>query len=477
MGWISLVAISFLLNFYLMKLNTLRLAENKAKSFFSEIVTTRLWNSIHGGVYVLVTEDTQPNPYLNISDRDLETIDGKKLTKINPAYMTRQIAELADKYNDIKYHITSLNPIRPANKADGWESQTLQKFEEYPEGIFDKVNYDNITYYRYMAPLITEESCLICHAEQGYKVGEVRGGISVSFNSDVYHEAEVKQIRALSLIHIVVLFLGILSIKYYNRMSSRYLLELRIKNQKLEQEKLKQVKLNSELTISNKTKDKLFSIIGHDLKSPVNSIIGFTNLLHEKIKKNDFEKASFFIDHILNGGMQTNQLIENLSYWANAQKNAINFNPVNISLKEIFTEHVNTFHPIVSLKEITFKNELKQTLQISADLNMLGIILRNLISNAIKFTSKGGTIILNAVATESDIEISVKDDGVGISDEIKGKLFDESKNISQIGTASEVGTGLGLILCKEFVERHSGKIWANSELNMGTEFIFTLPKK
>ncbi|MFC2152067.1 ATP-binding protein [Bacteroidota bacterium] len=477
MGWISIILFSFFLNFYLMKLNTSRLAKNKAESFFSEIVTTRLWNSIHGGVYVPITEQTQPNPYLDVPERDIETIQGKKLTMINPAYMTRQIAELAEKNNDIKYHITSLNPIRPANNADDWETKALKLFEKNPEGIIEKADYDSAAFYRYMAPLVTEESCISCHAGQGYKVGEIRGGISVSFRSDVYHLIEVKQTIALSVIHFVVLFLGIFALKYYYSMSNKYLTELQIKNLRLEEDKVKQAKLNKELFQLNSTKDKLFSIIGHDLRSPINSIIGFSGLLKEKIDQNDFDKIAYLNNHIWNGGIQTSQLIDNISFWANTQKEKIKFNPAQISLKNIFTDLLKTYDSIASLKNITLENNLKSDILIWADIDLLRIILRNLINNAIKFTKKDGSVIIDATELESETRISVKDNGIGISEDSIQLLFSSAKDKSTLGTENEFGTGLGLMLCKEFVERHGGKIWVKSEINKATEFIFSMPHK
>ena len=155
------------------------LAFQTARAFFDQIVLSRAWNAGHDGVYVPVTENTQPNPYLDDSLRDLETNKGIKLTKINPAFMTRQIAEIAAKEKVVQFHITSLKPIRPGNKPSDWERIWLESFEK---GIMEQggfVRGGSNTNFRYMAPLITESSCLKCHAKQGYKVGDIRGGISV----------------------------------------------------------------------------------------------------------------------------------------------------------------------------------------------------------------------------------------------------------------------------------------------------------
>jgi len=155
------------------------LAFNTARTLFQEIVLTREWNASHGGVYVPVTDETQPNSYLDDPSRDIETVEGIKLTKINPAFMTRQIAEIAAREDGIQFHITSLNLLRPANKPSDWERGWLELFDRGYGEQGEFVWEGNSTSFRYMAPLITEKSCLKCHAKQGYKVGDVRGGISV----------------------------------------------------------------------------------------------------------------------------------------------------------------------------------------------------------------------------------------------------------------------------------------------------------
>ncbi len=170
---------------YWTEINTERvellLAQGSAKAFFQQIVISRLWNAAHGGVYVPITAKTQPNKYLLAKDRDLTTTNGLKLTKVTPAHMTRQLAELAKKRHCcIQFHITSLKPIRPENKATNWEKAWLKSFEHgiKERGEFFKVG--DITWFRYMAPLLTEAECLKCHVNQGYKIGDIHGGISIS---------------------------------------------------------------------------------------------------------------------------------------------------------------------------------------------------------------------------------------------------------------------------------------------------------
>jgi len=180
MFWLAIVGVSFWWNLADEQLEYEEIALETARAFFQQIVITRSWNSSHGGVYVPVTATTVPNPYLEDPQRDVVTTEGRRLTKINPAYMTRQIAELSSNYNGIQFHITSLNPIRPENKPADWEREWLQSFEQGAEeqGAFAPNLSQPV--FRYMAPLRVEESCLQCHAKQGYMTGQVRGAISVT---------------------------------------------------------------------------------------------------------------------------------------------------------------------------------------------------------------------------------------------------------------------------------------------------------
>lgn len=179
---------------------------NIGRSFFQEIETTRLWNAKHGGVYVPISEETKPNPYLDVPNRDVITTTGINLTKINPAYMTRQISEIAQQENNIHYHITSLKPIRPANKPDEWEAAALYGFESGEKELF-QFNPDTMAY-RYMAPLTTKEACLGCHAKQGYKLGDIRGGISVTIPAKTFIATTQRSKNNLILIHGIALVLG-----------------------------------------------------------------------------------------------------------------------------------------------------------------------------------------------------------------------------------------------------------------------------
>lgn len=189
---------------------TENLAIYQARAFFQGIVTTRYWNAAHGGVYVPITEKTQPNPYLDDPGRDVMTTNGLALTKINPAYMTRQIGELTSKRNFVRFHITSTNPIRPANAPDPWERGALETFSSRSAEYFEFTDAeDGTSAFRYMAPLMAEKPCLKCHAKQGYKEGDLRGGISVTIKADPFVTNERNQIAYLATAYVAIWFFGL----------------------------------------------------------------------------------------------------------------------------------------------------------------------------------------------------------------------------------------------------------------------------
>ncbi|MFO7599929.1 MAG: diguanylate cyclase [Candidatus Desulfacyla sp.] len=178
--WIGLVSASFAWNYFNAKAEQKNMAFQTARSFFKQILVDREWNALHGGVYVPVTKDTQPNPYLDVHLRELKTDENMHLTRINPAFMTRQIADIAARQEGIQFHITSLKPIRPENRPTAVEKNALQEFEKGEKEFGEILTNSQEDAFFYMAPLKTTASCLKCHAERGYQVGDIRGGISVT---------------------------------------------------------------------------------------------------------------------------------------------------------------------------------------------------------------------------------------------------------------------------------------------------------
>ncbi len=242
-------------------------------------------------------------------------------------------------------------------------------------------------------------------------------------------------------------------------------------------ERLKAEKSEIKLRQLNADKDRFISILGHDLKNPFNSILGFSDVLSTEIDSLNSDEIKEIAGHINKSARTTNNLLEAILMWARTQQGKIPFNPQNLRFEDICMNIVEILNPNAKEKNITINYSLADHLNVFADIDMLKTVLRNLVSNAIKFTSNGGAINIKAEENSDNITISVSDNGIGIAHDALNKLFDISEVLTTKGTAGETGSGLGLMLCKDFVEKHNGKIWVESEVGIGSTFMFTLPIK
>jgi signal transduction histidine kinase len=225
------------------------------------------------------------------------------------------------------------------------------------------------------------------------------------------------------------------------------------------------------------TKDKFFSIIAHDLLNPFNVLLGFTEDLTINSTEYSTEEVRKAIHAIYDTSQKTYSLLKNLLEWARSQNGKIDFIPENVNLRGIVLDSITSVENQANQKKISIQSCISDKTLVFADRNLLTTILRNLLSNAVKFTPLKGKIFVNELELTDFIEISVTDTGIGISPENIQKLFKIENKQSTPGTANEKGTGLGLLLCKEFAERQSGKIWVESQINKGSTFKFTIPKQ
>ena len=239
------------------------------------------------------------------------------------------------------------------------------------------------------------------------------------------------------------------------------------------EEKLKQV--NQELKELNATKDKFFSIVAHDLKNPFTALIGSTELLFENIHQMDTEKIKK-LSQVLNDSAKSGYaILQNLLDWSRSQTGLMKINIEKINLKNLIEENITNHLLISTNKEINLRSDIKDDIFVFTDRNMINIILRNLLGNAVKFTPRFGKVNVSTIFDGNAVSILVKDTGIGISNDNINKLFQIDTDYKRPGTDNEQGTGLGLKLSKEFVEKLGGKIWVESELGKGCDFKFTLP--
>jgi len=261
--------------------------------------------------------------------------------------------------------------------------------------------------------------------------------------------------------------------------------ELIIANKELVFQYEEKVKRADELIIANKglkqllqlnaDKDLFISILAHDLRSPFNTLLGLSELLTEDIRKLDIDEIEDIANNINKSAQNSFKLLENILMWARAQSGKIPFNPQILNFRDICLDIFEILNSNVNAKNITINYSAPDEINVYADIDMLKAVLRNLVSNAIKFTNNGGAININAEENSGNVTISVSDNGIGIKPNDLTKLFDISQVHTTTGTLEETGTGLELLICKEFVEKLQGKIWVESKVGKGSDFKFTLP--
>ena len=252
---------------------------------------------------------------------------------------------------------------------------------------------------------------------------------------------------------------------------------IRRQQQQLQAQTVALEDMNARLEALNASKDKFFSIIAHDLKSPFAGLLVIAHLIKENIERWDKDKIIHFADQLQESIDTLYAFIENLLTWSRFQQGLMEYHPKFVNIQYIVARNVALLIYNAQQKQITLKNSVQQPIPIAIDENMIDTVIRNLLSNAIKFTKPGGTIEISATDDESSFELTVSDTGIGIPEESLPGLFQIDAKTRQVGTAGEQGTGLGLILCKEFIDQHGGNIWVESEVGRGSTFRFILPVK
>jgi signal transduction histidine kinase len=464
---------------------SLRVATEGARNMFRMIVLTRSWVAGHGGVYVPVTPKNQPNPYLNHPRRDLVTTDGTRLTMINPAFMTRQLAELANINEGAIFHITSLKPIRPMNAADPWESEALKLFEQGEKEHISVVPAGGMVQLRYMAPLVVKPPCMTCHAQQGYKVGDIRGGISVSLPyapiEDSLAPLRRHAYQSHAIIFTLVALLGWLLLETLRRRWR----ELRqnmvaLKDSRASLENLNQSleKARDAAETASRSKSAFITTMSHELHTPMNGVLGMAELL----RNTDLDaKQRDYLDTLLNSGRGLMRILNAVTDYArldSEQADAARVAP--FSIDRVLNEVRDRLEAQATTKGIAFLVEpcAPPVGPLLGDADRIQGILLHLAGNAIKFTD-AGSVTLAADATHVDaermrIQFSVRDTGIGISQEVLPKLFQPFEIADATTTRRHGGIGLGLAICKRLADSLGGRLSVASTQNSGSVFTLDL---
>ncbi|GAL82977.1 two-component system sensor histidine kinase [Sporocytophaga myxococcoides] len=273
---------------------------------------------------------------------------------------------------------------------------------------------------------------------------------------------QIKATSTLKLINIAIIFSGISAL-----VTALMIVYIFYREYKLQQ------RLKNELATLNESKNRFFSIVSHDLRGPINSALVLSTFLKDQNRTNDDESETIFFLH--KSLVKIQNLLEILLKWAKLQMNELVYRPETFSIIDVVCATSEYLSPLFSMKKIAIDIKIESKIKVYADKNMVETILRNLISNAIKYSSQNDTVTIDAFKENGFVTIFVKDNGIGISTDLLPKLFSIDHKYSTKGTSGEEGTGLGLKLCKEFVEKNGGKIWVEKNETKGTTFLFTLP--
>ncbi|MCX6151365.1 MAG: tetratricopeptide repeat-containing sensor histidine kinase [Ignavibacteriales bacterium] len=352
----------------------------------------------------------------------------------------------------------------------------ISSYQKISEAFEKKGDYKNALQYQklfkaYSDSMVTEKNGgVIAEVQVKYETDKKEKELNI-----LQKDSIIDKNWRIFLIIVIVLITSLAGVTFSAYFSKRKSLNvLKEKNKEINSQKEQLQLLNRELTNLNSDKDKLFGIIAHDLRSPFTSLIGLSQFLsedYESLTSDEIKNYSFGIN---DSAKKVFELLENLLNWSRLNLGGIEFNPEIIEVNKIVEDVIGLFKSNAINKNLNLINEIKFEQKVFADKEMVHLIFRNLISNAIKYSCNDGKIIISSISKNKHKEFSVKDFGVGIGPEEMGKVF-TSRLESSNGTAKEKGTGLGLLLCKEMVEKCSGEIWVKSDLESGSTFTFTLP--
>ncbi|MEO5335931.1 MAG: DUF3365 domain-containing protein [Magnetospirillum sp. WYHS-4] len=466
LAWALVVGVSLLHDFGILRRQAMETAGNRSRMLFDMIETTRLWNARHGGVYAVATDETPPNPYLDVPDRDFEAL-GRRFTLLNPAYMTRQIAELVQKRQDVTFHITSLNPIRPANQADSWETQALRRFDAGEREVLEYLS-EQPPVFRYMAALPVREPCLKCHAKQGYKVGDVRGGISVTIPAASILKPMEAQRQQTMVLHLAMFLLASLGTALFVWRQRRHWLALSAA--KAEQEAIVAAR-TAELRRSNQELEHFAYVASHDLREPLRMISSYAALLEKRLGGQLDADGKEFMGYLMDGATRLQAMINDLLEYSRVDRAQVTFVPV--ALEEALEEALVNL--TVAIKEAGARVVHDPLPEVIGYGPLLVRLLQNLIGNAVKYRAldRPPVVRIEAVRDGRFWRVAIRDNGIGIPADAYDRIFQIFQRLH--ARSAYPGTGIGLAVCRRIVDRHGGRIWVESREGEGSTFFLTLP--
>ncbi len=483
----ALLGLSLYLRVASIEKHAYQLASESARNIFRMVVLIRQWSAEHGGSYVFTSASSPSNPYLDLPLRDIPLPDGRSLTLINPAYMTRQIAELAetDPQLRIRLHITSLKPIRPENSPDDWETLALQKFEQGLKEISSIDHQANANQLRYMAPLLVKPACLNCHAKQGYKEGDIRGGISVTLPMTAVEAAMQDEILANWISHgisyslLILISWGLLELlaRRWRTLDDTIEILQKTRNELVENEKMASL-------------GRLVAGFAHELNTPVGVAVGAVSHADDTLDQlsgllTQDEVPEEALNQYISYLRESHTLA--LSNLRRAADLVHRFKRTSID-RGSQQKRVYRLHEVIDDVLTTLRNTLKRTsigvevdcpngLELYGTPGLLEQVLTNLITNSVTHGFESGTrsgqITIKArLPNTQRLIIDYHDDGIGMTDEIRQKAFEPFFTTNR----EHGGSGLGLyVIYNIIIQQMNGTIHIDSTPDTGSLFHIDCP--
>jgi len=489
--------------------------EMQAKALFKQVVITRRWVAEHGGVFIEKLPWVEPNPYLR--NATITDVKGKHYVKENPAMVTKQLSRYAEREQLYVFHITSLKLMNPENAPDQFETSALQAFDTKRVAEASTIEkMGSSYYYRYIAPLFVEKACLECHRKQGYKVGDVRGAISVSIPMDYARAMVATERRAMiagmiviSLFLIVALYLVtrrivIAPIKRIQAQMSGFSrgdkpdMTLVSTNDEIEdlsrafrdmakdiheyhaclQEKI--VAATSELTEKNeslarasRSKSDFIAKTSHELRTPLTAIKGAMDYLSVKLSMRETDEDRdllIFFEMVKKNADRLIRLVNNILDYERIELGTFDMKFRDVNLKDAFHEVIAGLAPLAGEKQVALR---MKAMDVTAcvDEDRLKQVLTNLLSNALNFSPAGSKVLVSLQCRDEEVYAAVEDEGSGVPEHDREIVFRQfyTKDVKD-------GTGLGLAICKGIVEAHNGTIGVEQGEKGGSRFWFRLPR-
>jgi signal transduction histidine kinase len=487
----------------------------QAKALFQQIVITRRWIADHGGVFVEKLPWVSENPYLR--DSGFTDAEGKRYVRENPAMVTKQLSQYAQRDKLYSFHITSLKLLNPENVPDDFERAALLAFDQKDLQDFGKIEEVGDSYfYRYIAPLYVEEACLECHADQGYRVGDIRGAISISVPMD-YALAVISADRrnmifgGVSMVAVLMFVLSFMT----GRMVINPIKKIRIfmtefsrtgkpdfpvlsTNDEIEdlsrsfldmaksidgyhrclQEKIQAAtneltEKNEALLRHNRIQSDFVARISHELRTPLTSIKGAMDYISVRLsqqEQTDDEGIPVFLEVVRNNAERLIRLVNNVLDYERIELGAFDMHFRRVNLREVFGEVITGFRSEALQKKVEIRLE-GGDVSVEADEDRMKQVMTNLVSNALYAAPESSDIIVTLEEEPGHVLASVTDSGCGIPEEEKETIFRQfySRGVKN-------GTGLGLAICRGIIEAHNGEIGVESGTGTGSRFFFRVPK-